>query len=437
MSNLSLRHRLRRLRDDRRGLALPLALVGLILVSVVLTTAVVTSSTELAMGNAHRSAAGSLYTADAGLQAYIAANANMALVPADGFDYAVPGSGQRVRIRVEEMLREAPNVGPVVPVEGGTRQTTTQNVTFAIRAEPLRGAQAMGRPVLTLVTQTQTTQTFTPTTDPAPPPVEVNTSVNSAITLGGSLHVNGNAFWVSGRKVQGDTCASGGGVQAVERSRNSNISTNNHRHMQNFVGAGGTTGWNAIIDSGLNRDTLVYRTLGLKPGQTLDDLAAALPDSLKWGPMFGRPSFSGTMRPTHGVAVVDANRGTVDLNSGAGMIIILNGNVRLKGNTHWKGTIIVEGTFNLSGTPTVEGALISLSMRRQGGGFNYNYVELSDNGIGNGNVLVQFNQCEINKAQSAFEKAVEEAMPDTPPTDPEVTLTLSTANSMAWFEVVR
>jgi hypothetical protein len=441
----SLHSMTRRLLQERRGVALPLALVGLILVSVVLTTAVVTSSSELAMGSAHRSATGALYTADASLQAYIAQNAGTALTLANRAEYTVPGTNQRVLISVERMHRTGEIFSAWAPdgnFPGLESRTRTRTEVFSVRAEPRQGTGAGGRPVMVMVNQDGMVREFRMPPVPPPPPVQTNIAARSAITMGGSLHVNGNAFWVSGRKTAADTCASGGGVQAVEHSRSAQVTTNNENHMQNFVGADGAVGRAAIIDSGMARDSLLYRTLGLEPGQTLDHLAAAVPDSMKWGPMFGRPNFSGTMKANHRVAVVDARGGTVDLNTGSGMIIILNGNVRLKGDTKWVGTIIVEGAFSLQGTPVVEGALISMGASRRYVGSTYNYVDLAGTELGNGgNVLVQYNACEMKKAQSAFNQVAQEHQGgnnQTPPAVPAPTSPfITTSNSMAWVELVR
>jgi hypothetical protein len=54
------------------GIALPLALLGLVSMSLLATTALITSSTELAISTAHRSATAALYSAEGGLQAYVA-----------------------------------------------------------------------------------------------------------------------------------------------------------------------------------------------------------------------------------------------------------------------------------------------------------------------------------------------------------------------------
>src|SRR5690606_3679892 len=88
---------------------------------------------------------------------------------------------------------------------------------FSVRASPAGG----GRTVAALVTQV------------LPPPLPLQTNITSALTLGGDLDVNGNAFWVSGRS-QNPAC--GDGVEAVRMAEDSDVSVNNQNHMKNFVG---------------------------------------------------------------------------------------------------------------------------------------------------------------------------------------------------------
>ena len=59
-------------RLGERGVALPLALLGLVGVSLIVTTALLTSSTEYAISSAHQDATRALYIAEGGLQAYVA-----------------------------------------------------------------------------------------------------------------------------------------------------------------------------------------------------------------------------------------------------------------------------------------------------------------------------------------------------------------------------
>src|SRR5688572_11463397 len=90
---------------DERGVALPLALLGLVTVSLLVTTALVTSSTELAISGAHRDATEGLYSAEGGLQAYVAERGTTAQNDAGQgeFTFAPAAGGPRVRVSVVQL----------------------------------------------------------------------------------------------------------------------------------------------------------------------------------------------------------------------------------------------------------------------------------------------------------------------------------------------
>src|SRR5688500_17498727 len=101
---------------NERGVALPLALLGLVSVSLLVTTALVTSSTELAISGAHQDATAALYTAEGGLQAYVAQNGTTLQNDAGdaAFDYTPPGGGPRVRLSVTHMGTQSVTANRVV-----------------------------------------------------------------------------------------------------------------------------------------------------------------------------------------------------------------------------------------------------------------------------------------------------------------------------------
>ena len=90
---------------DERGVALPLALLGLVTVSLLVTTALVTSSTELAISGAHRDATEGLYSAEGGLQAYVAERGTVAQNDAGQgeFTFTPSAGGPSVRLNVVQL----------------------------------------------------------------------------------------------------------------------------------------------------------------------------------------------------------------------------------------------------------------------------------------------------------------------------------------------
>ncbi len=391
---------LNRLRDER-GVALPLALLGLIAVTLMVTGILLTSSTEVAISGAHQDATSAPYVAEGGLQSYVAEQgiylASAAGTGAISYTPAGATSDQTVDITVTRLSER------VIPTTGGEKERI-----YSIVAEPTsNGSRSVGLFARHRI----------------PPPIPFNTNIESAVTIGGDLDVNGNAFTVTGRST---TCGSGG-VQAVVGSQDSDIHANTETHLDNFVGTDSlgnqTVGRDAIETRDLTREELAAHTLGLTEGQTLDDLIDRIPADHKWGPRFSPDpenirTFDGTVSPEDLVAVIDADGGTVDLNGVSGLVIIVNGDLSMSGSAAFAGIIIVEGNFRLQGTPTVSGALISLAME------GTNEIDLDTSAISSGHITVQFDQCAVNVAQDAFDATAVEATPIVLPT-------------FAWFEVVR
>ena len=381
---------------NESGVALPLALIGLVSITLLVSTALITSSTELAISSAHQGATESLYVAEGGVQAYVA-EAGVILSSVAGatpFSYTPAGGAEPVRISVVHL---------------GNRTVADSSLLrmYSVQATPTSGA---GRTVAAIVTQV------------VPPPVPLSTNITSALTLGGNLDVDGNAFWVSGRS---ENAACGPGVEAVRMSDESSIAVNNTTHMKNFVGVDNSgnavSGAAAIEKSALTRAQLAVDVMG---GMTLDQLIEGIPASKKWGPKFSPPggpvrTFDGRVDADEGVAVVDGNGGTVLLLGGSGVLIIVNGNLEMKGSAKFDGIIIVEGSFWLHGRPQVNGALISLSIDAA------NLIELDELAEVDGNVTVQYDRCEINEAAANFGKLTQES------------LTPTVGSTYAWQEVVR
>lgn len=403
--------RMKPLRLDERGVALPLALMGLVVVTLLVTAALLSSSTEMATSQAHTDGAQGLYQAETAVDRYLfsVANASARLQDSTGVrTYTLADADPRTtdpRVRLTNTTLSA-----VTAANGAVTRR------FSILSEPMRGNTARGRAVVAMVTQI------------TPPPLPFSTNVKSAISLGGDLDVNGNAFTISGRRQASDTCTTRG-VDAVQKTSDSDITANNNNHMQNFIGqdtlGNNTTSWQSITTvAGVSRQQLAYNALGLTAGQTLDDLINALPAGKKFGPRFGRPvsAFDGRVDWTDKVAVIDGNGGPVELLGDSGVVIVVNGHVRMRGNASFKGIIIVEGNFDLAGTPTVNGAIISLGVYSTPTG---NVINLDSNAIGSGHVTVQFNKCSIKAAEAAFRNAsMDGALPSTQP-------------PFAWFELVR
>jgi len=387
---------------DRRGIALPVALLALVALTLMVTTVMITSGSQGAAATAHVDATQSLYDAEAGLQSYVMTQATAQTAFTVGnSDVTLTGTGRQVR--VSRAILYAQGVAPAAVYR-----------TWAVTAEGIRAGTVSGRAITALVRQYSTT-------------TNLGLNVQSAITLGGDLDVNGNAFTVNGRSSE---CRDDAGVQAVQMADSSRINVSgNENKFDNFTGSQNgenTTGRAAIDSTSLSRTQLANQVLGNK---SLASIVQMVPASKKWcssttvcqyksgSPLANRPLWTGTMPVGDSVAVIDGNGGEVEVEGGGGLLIITNGNLLMNGNAVFNGIIIVEGNFTLSGTPTVGGAVISLAMTGQ------NQIIQDASAIAEGHVTVQFNQCTVNSAMEAFTRAA-------------AAITTS-STTFAWSEMVR
>lgn len=388
---------------DERGVALPLALLGLVGVSLLVTTALLTSSTEYAISSAHQDATKALYAAEGGLQAYIA-EYGTALAPgvSGTFTYTPAGgsSGDAVKI---------------TPLHLGSQTLAGDSIlrVFSLTASPASGG---GRTVSAMLQQI------------IPPPEPLNLKITSAMAVAGDLNVNGNAFSVDGRS---RACGSGG-VEALRYASDSEITFSGgaSRRVDNFHGttdAGvDTDGYDVMENSGLEHAALVSDVL---EGTSIGAIASRVPTTA-WRHRATSPLYSDSwladsalVSGTGGVAVVDAEGGSIRVGPGTyqGILIVVHGSVELSGNVTFNGIVLAEKNFAISGNVTVNGALISLAMD----GTNVVTNSSDDSAVANGSVEVNYDKCKVDSALEDFAKGTPN--PHTP----------ILRASVAWMEVVR
>ncbi|MGH7459331.1 MAG: hypothetical protein ACREKN_09695 [Longimicrobiaceae bacterium] len=377
-------HSIRRTLGSNDGVALPLALIGLVAVTFIVTGVLLTSGTEAAISSAQRGAKASLYQTESAVQGHIAENTDQLL------DIGLVNYSDDIDVGVAQ-LSETPTG------DGGV------DYVFAVTGSPSAGASSGGRSVVALIRQL------------IPPPPQ--TKIEGAATIGGDLHADGNAFTISGHS-QDLTC--GESVYGAAATTASDFSsTGGGSHLDNIEGVDESgnevSGEDAIKRTTASQEELVEAALG---GWSLEDFIAVVPEEKKWGPRFGRPAFDGTLEAEEKVAVVDADGGTVNVTGGEGLLIIVNGNLEMSGESTFIGIIIVEGTFSLRGTPTVQGSIISMGVGDDGTG---NVIDLDANAEVKGHVTIQYDACAIADAMADFQ---ETRVPTTGPT-------------FAWFEVIR
>jgi hypothetical protein len=386
------------LRNDR-GIALPLALLALVLVSILIAGGLITSTTEAATGAAHRAGVTSLYQAEAATDWYVAEHGGRPLVPGVyqiTLD-AANGTSSDLEVTVASLtdIREA-------------------DQRIFVASVGARSATGSGREVVQLIRQT---------VDIAP----LHTEVQSGLTLGGALNISGNAFTISGY----DACGEGDDLMGVHRADGAEITANHENHYDNFVGVDAdgneVSGKDAWLDSELSSLDLARQALGMEDAETIHDIVDRLPSYLKYGERFvdegGQPlaKFDG-YTGKESVTVVDAEGGHVRLRGGSGIIIIVNGSLEMSGNDRFDGIVVVEGRFRLSGTPEIRGALISLGEIHTD---EENVIDLDESAIGQGHVTVRYDSCAVGLAERAFADAMAEGG------------LARTERPLGWFEVVR
>jgi len=381
---------------DRQGAALPVALMGLVAISVLVTAALATSSTEYAIGAAHRLAAKSLYTADAALEQYVAdrvaTNQSPWLAPTTTGSVTGPdGTTYTVQVdRLSDVSTPAPSL--------------TRTEIFSLLVQPTGGR---GRSVGAFIT---TVRSATPLT----------MNIQAGATSGGNLSVSGNAVISDGRSGTnycGMSADSTTSPYAVQVTSGSTVTLGNNA-ANSIEGATNVTSY--------TKDRLEENVLGA--GVTLQSLAENA--QIKFGPRFGRPNFNNastiiaTATDTlynwgcpqvllgsvltcpsgsttrERVVAIDASTmpdSTVRINGryGQGMLIVLNGSLEIQGNFTYKGVILVQKDMFIKGGSAgqeskIEGSVISFGASST----------VEDNITGT--ATIKFNRCAITDAQNAL-----------------------------------
>lgn len=378
---------------DRRGAALPVALMGLVAITLLVTAALFTSSTEYAISRAHRFAASSLFNADGAMEQYvaqrIATNRKAWLVPAAGDAVAGP-DGQNYTVQVDKLSDTRDTISAAM----------TRDEVFSLLVQPANGR---GRGVGAFIRTRRAAN-------------RLDTNISAGATSGGDLRVSGNATISDGRSgTNYCNAADNQSDYAVQVTAGAEIDLGNNA-AKNLEGAADTADY--------TKEFLEQNVLGT--GMTVRQLAAAA--EIQFGRMYGKNDFStqpinadvgtdsvynwgcpaslGVTCPNpasaqrHVVVAIDANGGTIKINGryGQGMIIVINGSLEIQGNFTYKGIILVERDLFIRGGSAgneskIEGAVISFGASST----------VEDNITGT--ATIKYNICAINEAESALNRS--------------------------------
>jgi hypothetical protein len=418
---------------DERGVALPVALLGLLISSVVVTTMLVTSSMEGVVSRTHRDAVTDFYVAEGAMQAYLAHA--LTIEPVSIAGYLAPGSSEPVSINVSQIAERL--------IPGGTESV------FVVNAQPERG----GRTVSAMLRIAEV--------------VSANLNIESAAVFGGRADVSGNSALIhdgsdlNWPNMQRSCSADSAAANAIVHADGSTLTYHNR---------GNITG--GIENSDLGKEELIRQTLGTT-------IRGILPRAeVKFGNYFHRPPFDsrdpdhpddtgttpssfrnnnqlrnvshsynwrcpGSMQPDCRDAYLAAGRDTAEYrviaidggnrdvvingDHGQGMLIVINGRLRIQGNFAFRGVIVGEQDIDISGSS------------QQGGGAKIQGAVISQNNVNvnqqqaagdtttsiSGNSVIVFNRCAINQLARVLNP------------DDESTNVITNRRTFAWAETVR
>lgn len=410
--------RLLRPAAGRRGVALPVALFGLVAVSLLVTTALLTSSTEYAISAAHRTAAGSLYSADAALEQYLFDRAQLGgqFLTATQNGVARGPDGRNYRLQVARLSWTADNAAPANIMRAVE--------LFSVVALPQDGR---GRGVGAFLRLSREV-------------TRLNVNINAGATSGGDLKVSGNATISDGRSgTNYCNAADSTSDYAVQVTRGSKIDVGNNAG-NNLEGAADTTDF--------GKDSLAHHVLGANV--TLRSLADQA--QYKFGRRWNQPDFQTTVisgEYTTGadtmynwgcpqqllvgfacpngsasrfrVVAIDAGGGTVKINGryGQGMLIVLNGSLEIQGNFTYKGIILVEKDM------FIRGGAAGQESKIEGGVIAFGSSSTVEDNI-TGTATIKYNTCANAEAMAAFNQ---NALINAPQG--------RMGSTFAWYELIR
>lgn len=380
-----------RILANERGVALPIAVLGLIAVSLMVTGALISSSTEMALTAAHVDGTQSLYEVDAAVEDFVRASHAAGTVTLGASTHTYAGAPYTM------------NVATLRSEDGTAGNQSNVTRTYSIAAARASGR---GRRVALFVTATR--QWFT-----------VETDVNQGVGSGGGIANSGN----SQISAFSDLCANENSLGVAVAFTN-DVSQHDKEELDLSRIDGDTTTLTNVSRTQLIQQSLgnmtkaeFFRYATIKFGY--DDNAqfpsSAHPSSfdygydnkLNWGcPRDMVTCDAGSPNDSTKVPIIaiEAGGATIDLQGdhGQGILYVHNGSVKITGQFLFKGIIIVEagsdsnsGRFEIAGTGAegtkIEGALIAT------GGVKDSRLS--------GNAVVNYNMCAVDGAEAALNAA--------------------------------
>lgn len=388
--------------QGRKGIALPMVLIALIILSVLVTTALVTATTEYALSTAHQESVRGLWEMDGALERFV-----------------------ELRSAVES---------PEQPLIAGSYPLGTAIIDVAELAETYR---AVGdgfvelREIFALVARPTSARgrVVGALLDGRRRAESIDLDPGAALVLGGQATLSGvgliddgsNGFFECDRPPSSAAIRhSSEAPPAVEGSlvnlrgdfRPENIPA--QEMMQSILFGRSITelaalaGWS--FGSGPDRPFVGV------PGQQAPD------SSYRWGcPVGLMPGCHPDQAALFPIVVIDASVAPVEITSGhgQGVLLIVGGDAHLGGEFRFAGMILVEGNLRVTGAPQLNGAVVVLADDSTSG-------PLPTTTFDGDGYQIRYDPCQIGAAIEALNRALLKKSPqrlDTP--------------TYGWFEVVR
>jgi hypothetical protein len=417
---------------NRKGIAFPVALLGILGVSVTITAVLLAATTESALSSAHQDATRDLYVAQGGLEAYVA-QAGMVLAPVTNLPFRAPGAPP-----ADETLITVRQLGSAAPQAPGIPANAPRDLFFSIQAEPIRGGRTIGA-----IARIMTTN------------LNLVNNVKAALVSGSNVTIGGNT--TVSNTTDAALCHPDSAAKfAIQHDSANAITKNGNPTINGGVGKLGsdTDGYlkdmiGASLTDLKNNATVKFAkgqfgntritSFGTNNTPNVANLTQPQNTPYNWGcpaDLLRLASNNNsnalceldsdtTHMPIIAIDAMNAN-GTwgevrMNLDHGQGILVVYNGGLDIQGQLAFKGLIIVEGAFKITGAGNngarFEGSVIGLG--KNGGGST---VTEDPNSVG-GTPTIRYNRCAVNSVLQVFNN--------------QPTFTQVVQPTSAWYEVVR
>lgn len=366
---------------DRRGIALPLALLGLVIVSFLVVTAIVTSGAELTGSSTHQRATASLYESEAALEQYVATKAAGGAARSDSLSPTKPAGDPLIG-------GFAMHVGRLFSDVDTVDRKLYQSQLYSVVAAP---AGARGRSVGAFIETKREAEIFL-------------LDVKAGVTVGGDAVVGGNAV-ISDGSNNLEACDAAPAEHAIQVAAGSSIT---QKGSSQIIGTADTATFQKTemvqqILGGLTiQQAVALATVKMKksefnkaPRSHDSGVPRLRSNPFNWGCPAGQNCSTIAANQDnvnyHPMVAIDAEGGKVTISGdhGQGVLIIHNGSAEISGNMVYHGIVVVERDLMVRGTVRIQGAIVSLGSNST----------VEDDLTGT--ATVTYNRCANTKAQES------------------------------------